>query len=265
MKNLLSVTLLLTFFVAFSAGQAPAQDKPEADNAEAIVERAVDYLGGPKYLNVTSQVSRGRFSIFKEGVVVSFQSFLDIIVFPDKERTDFKSSGVKIVQTNIGDTGWIFDGNVERIKDQDENQIENFKRGIRTSLDNLLRGKWRGEATLSYVGRRQATLGKRNDVVKLVYEDGLTVEFEFAAENAQPAKALFIRTGADGEEIREEDRYAQFVEVGGIRTPFIIDRFTDGAHSSRINYESVEYNRTIPESIFAKPSNPKDMKKDLKI
>jgi len=265
MKNLLSVTLLLTFFVVCTAGQAPAQDKPEADNAEAIIERAVEYLGGPKYLNVTSQFSRGRFSIFKEGVVVSFQSFVDVIVFPDKERTEFKSTGIKTVQTNVGDTGWIFDGNVERIKDQDESQVESFKRGIRTSLDNLLRGQWRGHATLSYVGKRQATLGKRNDVVKLSYDDGLTVEFEFAADNAQPAKAIYTRSGPDGEEVKEEDRYAQFVEVEGIRSPFIIDRFTNGAHSSRINYESVEYNRSIPESIFAKPSNPKDLKKDLKI
>ena len=79
-----------------------------------------------------------------------------------------------------------------------------------------------------------------------------------------PQKAIYRRTDADGEEIKEEDRYAQFIEVGGIRSPFIVDRFTNGKPSSRINYESLEFNKTFPESIFAKPATPKDAKKEIK-
>ena len=51
-------------------------------------------------MNVRSQIGRGRYSIFKDGALVSFQSFLDVIVFPDKERTEFKGGKTKIVQTN---------------------------------------------------------------------------------------------------------------------------------------------------------------------
>ncbi len=216
-------------------------------------------------MNVRSQIGRGRYSIFKDGALVSFQSFLDVIVFPDKERTEFKGGKTKIVQTNDGDAGWVYDGEQEVIKVQNEDQIKNFKRGIRVSLDNLLRGGWKGEAELSYVGRRQATLGKRNEVVKLTYKDGLSVEFEFAAEDGLPMKAIYKSTNSDGEEVTEEDRYAQFVDVGGIRSPFIIDRFTNKQPSSRINYESVEYNKAIPDSIFAKPTDPKSLRKDLKM
>ena len=147
---------------------------------------------------------------------------------------------------------------------QNADQIANFKLGIRTSLDNLLRGYWKGEAELTYIGKRAATLGKRNEVVKLTYKDGFAVEFEFAAEDGLPQKAVYKRTNPDSEEIKEEDRYAQFIDTGGIKTPFIVDRFTDGKASSRINYESVEFNRTIPDTIFAKPQNAKDAKKDMK-
>lgn len=234
------------------------------EQAEAVLQKAIRNLGGDKYLKVTSQVGRGRFSLMREGIIVSFQSFIDVIVFPDKERTEFKGGGVKSIQTNVGSSGWTFDGDAEVVKIQDEKQVENFKRAIRTSLDNLLRGQWRNEAKLSYVGKRQATLGKRNDVVKLIYNDGLSVEFEFAADTGLPAKAIYSRTTVDGEEIKEEDRYAQFVDVSGIRSPFIIDRFTNGKQSSRINYESMEYNRPIPDSVFTKPANPKELKKDLK-
>ncbi len=265
-SNRLLSMILASCLAAFAlANAANAQASPESDQADAVIQKAIQQLGGDKYLKATSQIGRGRFSIMKGGAVVSFQAFTDVIVFPDKERTEFKGGGVKSIQTNVGSTGWTFDGDAELIKMQGEAQVANFKRGIRTSLDNLLRGQWRSEAKLSYVGRRQATLGKRNDVVKLAYSDGLTVEFEFAAETGIPAKAVYSRTTAEGEELKEEDRYAQFVEVAGIKAPFIIDRFTNGVQMSRINYESIEYNKPVPDSIFAKPSNAKELKKDLKI
>ncbi len=265
MKQPVLLTSIVAILFLWGQTSAHAQAPEPPDRPEAVIERAVDYLGGERYLNITSQVSRGRFSLMKDGAVISFQSFLDVIVFPDKERTEFRGMGVKHIQTNVGNTGWVFDGTYERIRDQDEKQVANFHRGIRSSLDNLLRGQWRGEGKLAYVGRRQASLGKRNDVIKLTYDDGFEVEFEFAADTGVPAKAIHVRRNADGEEFSEEDRYAQFVEVGGVRVPFIVDRFTNGAHSSRINYQSVEFNKPIPAAIFEKPSNPKELKKDLKI
>jgi hypothetical protein len=258
-----SLILAAAVAIATFADAVLSQNGPA--DPETVLQKAVQNLGGDKYLKVTSQVGRGRFSLMREGAVISFQAFVDVIVFPDKERTEFKGGGARSIQTNVGNTGWTFDNEAEVVKVQGEKQIENFKRSVRTSLDNLLRGQWRNEAKLSYVGKRQASLGKRNDVIKLVYNDGLTVEFEFAADTGLPMKAIYARTTVDGEEIKEEDRYAQFVEVGGIKAPFIIDRFTNGVQSSRINYESIEYNRSIPDSIFAKPANPKELKKDLKL
>lgn len=168
------------------------------------------------------------------------------------------------MQTNFGNAGWVFDGDAQILKDQTDEQIKNFKRGINTSLDNLLRGNWRGKAALSYVGRRQAGIGKSNDVVKLTFDDGFTVEFEFS-DDGLPMKSIYKRTNADNEEVTEEDRYAQFIEVSGIKTPFIVDHFSNKMQTSRINYESVEFNKSVPNSIFVKPTSAKDLKKDLKL
>ena len=101
--------------------------------------------------------------------------------------------------------------------------------------------------------------------MKVTYKDGLVVEYEFASEDGLPQKGMHSRMNGDNEEIKEVDRYAQFIDVGGIKTPFIIDRFTDGVQTSRINYQTVEYNKTIPDSIFDKPANVKEVKKDLKL
>ncbi len=235
------------------------------EKAEVVLRKAVENLGGEKYLNAKSQIGRGKFSVLSGGTIVSFQNFIDVVSFPDKERTEFKSGGSKTVQTNVRQAGWIFDGNALTIKDQSEEQVNNFKRGIRTGLDNLLRGNWRKEdAKLEYAGKRQATLGTRNDVLKLIFDDGFVVEFEFS-DKGLPMKSVYKRTNPDNEELNEEDRYAQFVIIEGIKTPYIIDHFSNGTHTSRINYESVEFNKQVPDSIFAKPSNVKELKKDLKL
>lgn len=233
--------------------------------AEEILQKAIKSLGGNSYLQIKTQVGHGKFSAIREGAVTSFQTFRDILVFPDKERTEFKGGGSRTVQVNTGSTGWVYDGSQDLIKVQNEGQIANFKRGIQTSLDNLLRGYWKGGADLSYVGKRPATLGKRNDVVKLTFKDGFSVEFEFASDDGLPQKAIYKSKSSDSEEVTEEDRYAQFLDIGGIKTPYIVDRFIGGKPSSRINYESVDYNKVIPDSIFAKPSNLKELKKDLKL
>ena len=266
-----SITLILFLLAAVCLAQdaaptpAPTPVSPaNREQAEAVIKKAVQSLGGEKYLNVKTQIGRGKYSIMQDGAVASFQTFVDVIVYPDKERTEFKDRGSKTIQTNTGNSGWRFDASQELVKVQDQGQIDSWQRGVRTSLDYLLRGFWRDEAELSYLGKRPATLGKRNDVVKLTYSGGLTVEFEFAADDGLPQRSIYKHLNADNEEIKEEDRFAQFIDVAGIKTPFIIDRFTNGVQSSRINYLSVEFNKNVPDSIFAKPGSPKEIK-DLKL
>lgn len=268
-----TVTKNIDYFYGLSSSGWKVKTSPGSESltrltvdgqANAIIQKAVQLLGGDRYKNVTTQVGRGNFSLLKSGVNVSVQTFVDVIVFPDKERTEFKAAGVKTVQTNSGATGWVFDGDQELIKVQNERQVANFKRGLRTSLDNLLRGYWKGQAELSYIGRRPGTLGKRNDAIKLTYNDGFIVEFEFTADEGMPVRAIYKTVGGDGEAVIEEDRYAQFIDTQGITAPYIIDRFTNGEHISRINFLIVEYNKPIPDSIFAKPTDSKQLKKDLK-
>lgn len=262
MKKILAFLFVILVLCNLTYSQTQSAD----DKAEAIIKRAVEKLGGQKYLQAQSSISSGNYSVLLEGQPQQFSSFTDVIVFPDKERTEFKQGGVKNVQTNIGASGWLFDGSARIVKEQSKTEVEDFRRGVRTSLDNLLRGNWRKAegAEISYAGRRQAGIGKRNDVVKLVYPDGFAVEFEFS-DDGFPVKAIYRRTNSGGEELKEEDRYAQFVEVQGIYAPFILDHYINDKHASRINYLNIEFNKNIPDSVFTKPSDVKALKKDLKL
>lgn len=286
-RNLFSapfaLTLLSMLFLALSLlpQQAHAQEVGEKDGkpvatsntavaaplsandpkAEQVLERALKALGGDNYLNVRSVAARGYYTQFKEGASGLPLSFVDYIVYPDRERTEFKGAGVKVIQTNTGDTGWLYDGQAKTLQDMTREQVEDFRFAMRTNIDYLLRGFWRKDgAKLSYIGRREAGLARRNETIRLTYTDGLMVEFEFGAQDGLPAKALYKKKNKEGAETQEEDRFAQFVSIEGVMIPFIIDHFRDGAQSSRINYQSVELNRALSDSLFARPANAKAVK-----
>ncbi|MBX7171194.1 MAG: energy transducer TonB [Pyrinomonadaceae bacterium] len=268
-NNPITVNKIITYFYNWDDGWKVGQNKWNTlftdEKAETIVKTAYQKIGGDRFLQIQTQVSSGFFTIIVEGANQLPSSFIDVIAFPDKERTEFKQQGNKVIQTNSGDKGWVYDGATMVIREQGQNEIDNFKRGLRTGLDALFRGKWRNQGgTLTYVGKREAGLGKRNEVVKLTYSDGFIVEYEFSQSDGMPMKSIYKKNEDDGTEIKEEDRFAQFVEVQGVLVPFILDHFTNGKQTSRVNYEKIEFNKNIPSSIFDKPSDPKQLKKDLK-
>lgn len=245
-----------------STKQQSADGKDALDDKSAqVIKRAVEALGGNAYLNVSTMTGRGLYTPFRDKVSGVPSMFVDYIAYPDKERTEFKAASGRTVQTNTGNKGWVYDGAAKTLKDMTSAQVEEFRSAMRTSFETLLRGVWRKEnAKVSYVGRREAGLAKRNETLRVTYADGFAVEFEFSASDGLPAKAIYKKKNEDGDEVLEEDRLAQFINVQGIATPFVIDHYSAAAQTSRINYQSIEFNRPLPDSLFERPANAKAVK-----
>src|SRR5436853_2587892 len=270
LAKLALATQLAVIAVAFSFGQVGAQTQTSKttpdDKAHQILQRVIQVVGGDRYLSVKTVIGHGFFTEYKDGISGIPLKFVDYIVYPDKERTEFIGGGQRLIQTNDRDHGWIFDAAARTLKDQNTTQLEDFRLAMRTSVENLLRGWWRAQgAKLSYVGRREAGVGRRNETVKLTYADGSGIEYEFAAGEGLPAKVIYERKhkkpdSDEMEELTEEDRLLKPVTIDGVVTPYVIDHFRNGIQTSRINYESVELNKTIANSLFAKPANVKAIK-----
>jgi hypothetical protein len=268
--KLLTVTLvmaaLLIVFGPPVCSQQPAENPVSDEKSEEIIKRAIESVGGDAYLNVRTVIGRGFFTTFQEGASQLPSRFIDYISYPDKERTEFTGGGIRVIQTNSGDTGWLFDGATKKIIDMKPAQIEDFKRTMQTSVENLLRGWWRKQGgTVKYIGRREAGLAMRNETIRLTYPDGFWIEYEFSARDGKPAKVIYKRTrkkpdSDETEQITEEDWLAKPITIDGITAPWVIDHFINGFQTSRINYESIEYNRPLQDSLFAKPATVKDVK-----
>jgi len=256
---------LPTNLQAQSNTSTPAADAPDP-KAEAIITRAIEVLGGSAYLNVKTVVGRGFYTAFQDGHSQTPSRFLDYLVYPDKERTEFTSLGIRTIQTNSGETGWVYDGANKTLNDMKSGQIEDFKKSMRTSIENLLRGWWKKEgAKLTYVGRREAGLARRNETVRLTYPDGFSIEYEFAAREGLPEKVIYKRAikkvdSDETEELTEEDRLAKPITISGVTAFWVVDHYINRVQTSRINFESIEYNQPVPDSLFAKPATIKGLK-----
>jgi len=262
---------VIAFLFSLSATTALGQPgKPTVSDDEKtlqIIQRAVNKMGGDRYLQVKTVTGRGLFTNFVDGISQLPQKFVDYVVYPDKERTEFNGGGARTVQTNFKGGGWIYDGAALTLKDQTPQQLDEFKTAVRVGLENLLRGGWREQgAKLSYAGRRESgVIGHRNEVVRLTYADGFWIEYEFSADDGSPAKVLYERKrkNRDTEEIEsvdEEDRLHKMITIDGITAPFVIDHYSNKIQTSRIAYDTVEYNKPIPDALFAKPANIKAIK-----
>ena len=265
-SRFVSSSLLLVFAAFCCAAQTEKPNPTPDDKADKIVQKAVQVLGGDRYLNVRTVIGRGFFTDYKDGASTIPLRFVDYIVYPDRERTEFIGGGARLIQTNDHDKGWIFDSAAITLKDQTAAQLEDFHFAMRTGVENLLRGGWKKQsAQLSYVGRREAGVGRRNETVRLTYPDGFSIEYEFSATDGLPAKVLYKRKqkrpdSDEVEELDEEDRLYKPITLDGVVAFYVQDHFRNGIQTNRINYESVEFNKPIADSLFAKPASIKAVK-----
>lgn len=256
--------LLLALSLIFA--QSPAPSTSVDEKSQQIIDRAIETLGGEKYLGVQTVIGKGFYTIYKDGISQIPARFLDYIAYPDSERTEFTGAGIRSIQTNTGDTGWLFDGAVKKISDQTPAQVAEFKQAIRTSLEYLLRGYWKKDGgKITYVGRREAGVGKRNDTIRLVFPDDWWIEYEFGARDGVPAKIIYKRERKDPDSgdmvwVTEEDRLFRFITIDGVTAPWIIDHFINDKQTSRISYESVQYNQQFADNLFTKPADVKSIK-----
>src|SRR5215216_6278735 len=130
--------MILVLILSLLLAQTPASID---DKSQQVIDHAIEALGGANYLNVQTVTAKGFYTTFKDGMSQLPARFLDYISYPDSERTEFTGAGIKTIQTNSGNTGWMFDGAVKKISDQTPAQVDEFKRTtLRTSLEFLLKG-----------------------------------------------------------------------------------------------------------------------------
>jgi hypothetical protein len=247
------------------ASSTRAQEDADPARAETLIRDAIKARGGEAFLKVRTLTSRGFYTAFEKGLSGLPREFVDYIAYPDSERTEFGKGDHKLVQSNASNAAWIYDAEQKMIRDQTEEQVKNFKQGLRYDLDNLLRRGWQEPGVkLVYIGRREIWRNTFSEAVRIDYADGFSVTLHLDPRAKLP---LMVEYKADyknqDDEVKtgnNQIRYFRWIDYGGIQFPTVQDSFRDGVQLMRVNYDTVTFNGNVPEKLFIKPTTIKEVK-----
>jgi hypothetical protein len=261
-KMLLIAVVVVALMISANAQKADPKDPNNVRRGQELIQQAIEARGGVRYLTFGSVMATGQYTPYEKGISQIPIQFIDIIVYPDKERVEFGKGKKKNkrIQVNVGKTGWIYDGDAETIKDQTDKQVQAHIDGLEYDLDRLLRAGWKENGVeVGYAGREETRPGERADVVALELQSDRIVRLLLDQRTHLPMSLVFEKPGDEGL-VKHEVRFNQYVSYDGALFPNIVDFYRNGIQESRVNYQSVKLDPKIEDDIFTKPASVKAIK-----
>lgn len=224
-------------------------DQENARKAKALIDQAIEALGGQAYLGIQDVSQEGRSYSFYHGRPSSYGiQFWSFYQYPDKERVELtKKRDVAYVYN--GDKGYeiTYKGTAAA----DAKDLTDIVRRRQYALDWVLR-HWINEAgvALFYDGTAVAADKPAEQVTILnARNQGVTLDFD-STTHLPLKKAFSWRDPTDKERNLEEELYDNYRPVQGVMTPFSVTRFYNGDMSSQRFLNSVSYNQRLAASLF---------------
>lgn len=222
----------------------------QADQSlEEILAEYVEAKGGMELIESTQsmQVS-GKMTSGPMEFPFSFT-----VVKPNKVYTTFEVQGMKGVQAYDGETGWQvmpFMGNPDAVL-MSEDELKQVK--DQADMDGPLINAEAKGVQLELVGPTDI---EGTDVVeiKATKKNGDVIHFfldqEYKLEVMTRAKMSMM-----GQQIEAETYYSDYKEVGekGVPVPHSMDVKINGASMQSMNFDTVEFNVEVDESMFVMP------------
>ena len=228
--------------------QVPA-DQANQRKAKALLDQAIQALGGQAYLTIRSKEFQGRGFSFHHGRPNGsggvFWSFFE---FPDKERVELTKER-DIAQIFTGDKG--FEVTYKGAHPIEEKDLTPYLRRRRFSLDTLLRN-WVNDPKVALFYEGYAVAAEKPAVqVTLINGTDEAVTLYFDADTHLPLKKSFRwRDPVDKQPNLEEEIYDNYRPVQGIMTPYSLTRYFNGDMANQRFINSVTYNETLNQAMF---------------
>ncbi len=269
MKYLILIVMLASFLemsggrklvaATQAAAQTPSQsaatsptspgDQENASKARALLDQAIQALGGPAFLNIHDKQEEGRTYSFHHGQPTSngvlFWRFLE---YPNKERIEItKQRDVAYIYTVDKGYEVTYKG-PHPIETKD---LEDYLRRRRFSLDTLLR-EWTKDPGLALFYDGNALAGNLPaQQITMINAKNEAVSLFFDIETHLPIKKSYTwRDPVDKERNVEEEIYDNYRQVQGVMTAYGFTRYFNGDMQTQRFVNSARYNEGLNESMF---------------
>jgi hypothetical protein len=241
--------------------QAIPVDQANQQKAKAVLNQAIQALGGDAYLHWSDMSTEGRSYSFHHGQPNSAGLlFWRFRKFPDKDRIELTKKR-DWVQIYNGDKGYeITYKGVRNVDAKDE--LTPYLRRRHYSLDIVLR-QWLNQPgiALFYEGQTVAAQ-KEADQVTIMNDKNEGVTLYLDINTHLPIKKSFSwRDPADKQRNIEDEIFDNYRPIQGIMTPFDTTRLFNGEMAAQAFLVDAKYNQNIPDSFFD-PQSVKPGKKN---
>ena len=260
--TLLGGTLLACMVCATLTGAQEAPQTPPASTpaprppvispkAQDILDKTIQALGGPAYLNFKRMTTTGRLFAVQDENTAGMAPFESQVEFPDKRRLSYGKKE-PVILINNGDHGWEIDryGTINQKRDQ----LRSWRLATLYGLDNLLRLRIHEPGVLiqdtgtdfvdQFPARVITIFDSREAEIKLYVNKAnyLPVRVQYKVRNAQ---------GDDWDVYA--DAYADYQSFQGIKTPMHITRYLNDERVSEVYRNTAKYGEDYPPSYFQAP------------
>jgi len=249
---------------------APAVNMNDSDNARkarAVLDQAIEALGGQAYLTYEDKCEEGRYYPLYHGRTEStgipYRYYLE---YPDRDRFEvihtkdvfflFGQVGdikVKnkndIVLIHNGDKG--YEVTYKGTAAQDKLDLQNYLRRREHSLEWVFR-KWMRDPNVALFYDGLAVVdGKETEGVTLLNRENDSVSVFLDQNSHYPVKISYSwRDPKDKQKNVEDEIYDSYKLVQGIWTPHSITRYFNGETSQQRFINVASYTPKLPDSMF---------------
>jgi hypothetical protein len=232
-----------------AAGPAIPVDQENARKAKALLDKAIQALGGEAYLNVHDVQQEGRTYSFHHGRPTSNGvQFWRFVEFPDKERIEITKQRDIAVLYN-GDKGYEI--TYKGPHPMEPKDVTDYLRRRKFSLDVILR-KWATDPKVALFYEGNAVAAEQPAVqVTLINNKNESVTLYFDAETNLPIKKTFTwRDPDDKQKNNEEEIYDNYRLVQGIMTAYGFTRIFNGDMAVQRFLNTAKYNQGLNPAMF---------------
>ena len=246
--------LAILLFLASGRAQNADQLMPDASaaKAKAILQQAIDALGGAAYLNVHNSDCAGRFAQFQHsGEIGGYIQVREYREMPDKIRVEYDPKAL-IINLYAGDKGWTLDrGGVSDIPAAD---VADYQEQLKMQMGNVLRHRMNETGLFFRYGGGDVVDLKEADWVE-IGDQGRTLRIAIGRSDHLPIRTVLTqRDPKTGEKTERSTYYTTYHLIDGIQTPFRESRFLNGRQVYQMFLDSCSYNVALPADFFTRAS-----------
>jgi hypothetical protein len=226
-------------------------DKAALDNshkAKALIDQAIQALGGQAYLTIRDFEQQGRGYSFHHGRPGGGDVFWSFTEFPDKERVEYTKER-DIARVFVADKGYeITYKGPHPVEAKD---LVDYLRQRQYSLATVLR-TWVNDPSVILLYEGSAVAAQHSaEQVTLINSKNESVTLDFDIDNHLPIRKAFEwRDPIDKQKNLEEEIYDNYRLVSGVMIPFNVTRNFNGDMSRQRFLFSATINQGLDEAMF---------------